>query len=141
MGRSCQRVSVCSLKRMKLTGNSELTVKIVNIPNMDQVIRLREQKKPVKHLSYDPSGTHLAVSCSDGLVYLYLLTTETPLLVKTIDGLIRGLETDVEASSEIAWHPDGRAFAAATATRGTNSYMTCGTRLRYSKRHPSHVNQ
>lgn len=28
------------------------------------------------------------------------------------------METDAEASSKVLWHPDGRAFAAATPTRG-----------------------
>ena len=45
------------------------------------------------------------------------MTTAIPELVKKVDGLIRPLETDLEASSRAIWHPDGRAFAAPTATR------------------------
>ena len=34
-----------------------------------------------------------------------------------MDGLIRSLTTESETSSKAIWHPDGRAFAAPTATR------------------------
>ncbi len=85
-------------------------------------MHLREQQKAVKLLTFDPSGSYLAVSCSDGIVYFYSLTIEQPELVRKVDGLIRSLETDKEASSMIAWHPDGGAFAAPTATRGRESF-------------------
>ena len=42
---------------------------------------------------------------------------EEPTLFRTVDGIIRRLEVEDEASSECVWHPDGRAFACATATR------------------------
>lgn len=84
---------------------------------MTNVLYLREQSKSPKHLSFHPSGSYIAISCSDGLVYVYSLSTEEPQLVKKVDGLIRALEADVEASSSAIWHPDGRAFAAPTATR------------------------
>ncbi|KAI9800421.1 MAG: hypothetical protein M1833_003307 [Piccolia ochrophora] len=97
--------------------SDELVVKVVNTEDMDRVLYLRDQPKPVKHLSFDPSGTYLAASCSDGIIYVYSLSSEEPKLVKKIDGIIRRLETDVEESSRVIWHPDGRAFAAPTATR------------------------
>lgn len=97
--------------------DSELTVKVVNTQDMSRVLHLRNQSKPVKHLSYDPSGTYLALSCTDGVIYIYSLSTEEPQLIRKVDGVIRVLETDVEASSKAVWHPDGRAFAAPTATR------------------------
>jgi chromosome transmission fidelity protein 4 len=78
---------------------------------------LREQLKPVKHLSFDPSSKYITLSCTDGLVYVYSLMSHEPELVRKVDGLIRTVETDDEISSRIAWHPDGRAFAAPTATR------------------------
>ena len=37
--------------------------------------------------------------------------------MRKVDGVIRSLETDAEPSSRAIWHPDGRAFAAPTATR------------------------
>jgi len=96
---------------------SELTVKVVNTTNTDKVLYLREQPKPTKHLSFHPSGSYLAASCTNGIVYIYSLSTEEPELVRKVDGVIRTLETDAEASSKAIWHPDGRAFAAPTATR------------------------
>lgn len=103
---------------MSLMLQSELVVKVVNTKDMTRVIHLREQPRPVKHVSFDVSGSLLAASCSDGQIYIYSLSSEEPSLVKKVDGLIRSLETDAEASSKVLWHPDGRAFAAATPTRG-----------------------
>ncbi|KAF1990652.1 WD40 repeat-like protein [Aulographum hederae CBS 113979] len=97
--------------------SDELVVKVVNTEDMTRVLYLRDQAKPVKHVAFDKSGTYLAVSCTDGLVYVYSLSSKDPELVRKVDGLIRTLETDAEASSKITWHPDGRAFAAPTATR------------------------
>lgn len=97
--------------------SDELEVKIVNTLDMTRVMYLREQSRPVKHVSFDVSGSLIAVSCTDGVVYIYSLTSEQPQLVKRVDGLIKTLETDAEASAEVIWHPDGRAIAAATATR------------------------
>ncbi|TKA61016.1 hypothetical protein B0A49_09649 [Cryomyces minteri] len=97
--------------------SDELVVKVVNTKDMSLVIYLRDQTRPVKHVSFDQSGSHLAASCSDGQVYIYSLSSEQPKLVKKIDGLVKSLETDSEASSRLIWHPDGRAFAAPTPTR------------------------
>lgn len=85
---------------------------------MSRVLYLRDQARPVKHVSFDHSGTFLAVSCSDGCIYVYSLSSEEPKMIRKVDGLIKSLETDVEASSKVIWHPDGRAFAAPTPTRG-----------------------
>lgn len=84
---------------------------------MTQIAFLRDQPKPAKHVSFHPTGSYLALSCTDGIVYIYSLTSEQPLLIRKVDGLIPSLETDVEASSRAIWHPDGRAFAAPTTTR------------------------
>ncbi|KAI9798697.1 MAG: hypothetical protein M1825_005024 [Sarcosagium campestre] len=104
--------------RWAAVASDELVVKIVNTSDMHQVFYIRDQPKPTKHLSFHPSGDELAVSCSNGIIYIYSLTHgEDPVLIKKIDGVIRSLETDEEASSKVEWHPDGTAFAAATATR------------------------
>lgn len=100
-----------------LTEDSELVVRVVNTLDMTQVLYLREQSRPVKHVSFDQSGSTLAVSCSDGIVYVYSLSSAQPQLVKRLDGLVKMLETDVQESSKVIWHPDGRALAAPTATR------------------------
>ncbi|RMZ17722.1 hypothetical protein D0860_00292 [Hortaea werneckii] len=97
--------------------SDELEVKVVSTQDMEKVMHLREQSRPVKHVSFDTSGTMLAVSCTDGMIYLYSLSSEQPQLVKRIDGLIKTLETDSEASAKVSWHPDGRAFAVPTSTR------------------------
>lgn len=84
---------------------------------MLRVLYLREHPKPPKHLSFHPSGSYIAVSCTNGIIYIYSISKEEPELVRKVDGVIRSLETDVESSSRAIWHPDGRAFAAPTATR------------------------
>ena len=100
-----------------LTFLSELTVKIVDLEDTNNVLYLRDCPRPTKHLTFSPSGSQIAVSCTDGIVYIYSLSTQEPALLRKIDGVIRRLETDAEATSRAVWHPDGRAFAAATATR------------------------
>lgn len=96
---------------------SELTVKLVNIEDMTQVKYLREQAKGTKHITFDPNGRFVAVSCTDGVVYLYTMDTEEPELVRKLDGAIRRLEPEDEATARVVWHPDGTAFASAEATR------------------------
>lgn len=97
--------------------SDELVVKIINCNETSSVMSLREQSKPVKHLSFDPSGKFIALSCTDGLVYIYSLMDDEPNLVRKVDGLIKTVETDDEICTKVVWHPDGRAFAAPTATR------------------------
>ncbi|KAG7010133.1 mitochondrial escape protein 2 [Physcia stellaris] len=97
--------------------SDETEVKIVDTRDMTNVLFLRDQPKPIKHLTFHPSGSYIAASCTDGIVYVYSTSTTTPELVQKVDGLIRPLETDAEASSCSIWHPDGRALAAPTATR------------------------
>jgi chromosome transmission fidelity protein 4 len=97
--------------------SDELTVKIVKTSDPSTVRYLRDQPKPVKHLAFDPSGSFITLSCTDGILYVYNLLGDEPELARKIDGLIRNVETDSEISSKVIWHPDGRAFAAPTATR------------------------
>ncbi|KAF4556876.1 Mcl1-like protein [Elsinoe fawcettii] len=104
--------------------SDELVVKMVNIRDMTQVLQLKEQTKPVKHVSFDHSGSHLAVSCSDGIVYVYSVSSEQPKLVKKLDGIVKMLETEAQASSAVIWHPDGRALAAPTVTRAVQVVST-----------------
>lgn len=81
------------------------------------VIYLREHPRPAKHVSFHPSGSYMALSCTDGIVYIYSISNDTAKLVRKIDGVIQNLETYAESTSRAIWHPDGRAFAAATVTR------------------------
>ena len=92
-------------------------MKVVNTQDMTQVLYLRDQPKPIKHVTFDRSGSYIAASCTDGIIYVYSFSTEEPEIFRKIDGVIRPLETDNEGTSRAVWHPDGRAFAAATATR------------------------
>ncbi|KAL8740475.1 MAG: hypothetical protein Q9190_006831 [Brigantiaea leucoxantha] len=97
--------------------SDELEIKIVHTQDSLNVLYIRDLKKPPKHLDFHPSGSHLAVSCTDGIVYIYSLSTEEPMLDRQVDDLIRKLEAEDGKSSKAIWHPDGRAFAAPTATR------------------------
>lgn len=97
--------------------SSEVIIKVVNRGDIERIFILRDHPKIIKHLSYDPSGKYLAASCIDGIIYIYSLNGEEPTLIRTVDGIIRRLEVEDEATSACVWHPDGRAFACATATR------------------------
>ena len=107
-----------------MTSFSELTVKIVNIEDMTKVMYLRDQAKGVKHVTFDPNGRYVAVSCTDGIAYIYSIFSDEPELVRKLDGVIRRLEPEVEATSRLLWHPDGTAFVAAEATRDICMYST-----------------
>ena len=103
---------------------SELTVKIVNIEDMTNVKYLRDQTKGAKHVSFDPNGRYLAVSCTDGFAYIYSLDSDEPELARKLDGVIRRTEPEYEATSRVVWHPDGTAFVTAEATRDICMYST-----------------
>ncbi|KAJ5443697.1 uncharacterized protein N7458_007569 [Penicillium daleae] len=102
--------------------SDELTVKIVKIEDMTQVKYLREQGKGTKHVTFDPNARYVTVSGTDGILYVYSLTNDEPEVVRKLDGVIRKLEPDAEATAKAVWHPDGTAFAVAEATRDISIY-------------------
>lgn len=75
------------------------------------------QMRPIKQLSFDRTGATLTASGTDGLIYVYSLSSEQPVLIKRIEGLIGMLESDAENGARATWHPDGRAFVVATDTK------------------------
>lgn len=99
--------------------SDEVEVKIVKRSNTEETLTLSEHPKPIKHLSCSPDGKYLAASCTDGKIYIYDVSSlpSQPTLYRTIDGVARQLETSQPATSKAVWHPDGRAFACATAAR------------------------
>jgi chromosome transmission fidelity protein 4 len=97
--------------------SDDRVVKIVNLSDATRTLSLRAQTNSNKHVSYHPSGNYISVSCTDGLIYVYSLTSEEPELVQKVDGIVKRLESSDEVSAKVAWCPDGRAFAAPTATR------------------------
>jgi chromosome transmission fidelity protein 4 len=97
--------------------SDELSVKLVNTKKNTEIRHLREHNRPCKHLAFDPKGSSIALSCTDGVIYVYSLTAEQPELIRKIDGVIDRLENEAETSAKVAWHPDGRAFAAPTPIR------------------------
>ena len=123
-------------------GNRELVVKVVNTNDMTRVLYLRDQAKPVKHVSFDPNGTLLSVTSHDGQIYVYSLSSEQPELVKRLEGLAANYEPDAEASSRAVWHPDGRAFAISTPTKGSCApvdSVSPATETLTRSRHPDHI--
>ncbi|OJJ44164.1 hypothetical protein ASPZODRAFT_72494 [Penicilliopsis zonata CBS 506.65] len=104
--------------------SDELTIKVVNVEDMTKVKYLRDQAKGAKHVTFDPTGRYVLVSCTDGFLYIYSMLEDEPQLLKKLDGVIRKLEADKEATSRAVWHPDGTAFATAEATRDISIYST-----------------
>lgn len=94
-------------------------MKLVNRSNIEETMTLSEHPKPIKHLTVSPDGKYLAASCTNGVIYVYDVSSlpERPTLYRSVDGVARSLETSDVASSEAVWHPDGRAFACATSAR------------------------
>ncbi|KAH7320244.1 WD40-repeat-containing domain protein [Stachybotrys elegans] len=97
--------------------SDELSVRIVNTQDIHKVKYLREHARAARNVSFDPNGRLVTLSCTDGIIYIYSLTAEEPELIHKLDGIIGALDSDAEASTKIAWHPDGRAFAVATPTK------------------------
>ncbi|KAF8544478.1 hypothetical protein BDD12DRAFT_772341 [Trichophaea hybrida] len=97
--------------------SDDRVVKVVNIEDTTRVFLLRDQSNSNKHVSFHPSGNYIAISCTDGVIYVYSLTSEEPELIQKVDGIIKQVEANDEVSVKVAWCPDGRAFAAPTATR------------------------
>ncbi|KAK5071682.1 DNA polymerase alpha accessory factor Mcl1 [Lithohypha guttulata] len=97
--------------------SDEIEVKVVNRHDIERIHVLRSQPKPIKHLSYDPTGKWLAASCTDGKIYMYNVEEEEPKFVKAIDGIIQRLEIVDDTTSACFWHPQGKVFACGTASR------------------------
>lgn len=97
--------------------SDELSVKIVHTQDVTRVLHLREHGRPARHVAFDPKASVVALSGTDGIIYVYSLTAEQPELIRKVDGVIGALDTDNTASSKVVWHPDGRAFAVPTPTR------------------------
>jgi chromosome transmission fidelity protein 4 len=97
--------------------SDELSVKIVNTQDISKVKHLREHGRAVRNVSFDPQGRLVALSGTDGIIYVYSLTAEEPELIRKVDGIIGALDADSENSTHVAWHPDGRAFAAPTPVK------------------------
>ncbi|KAL9109577.1 MAG: hypothetical protein Q9227_005757 [Pyrenula ochraceoflavens] len=93
----------CSFKIASIHENK--TPSIVTLP------------KPAKHVAWDPKGRYIAVSCTNGIIYVHSMTSEGPRLVREIDGIVTPSENESLVSTKAVWHPDGRTFAAPTATR------------------------
>ncbi|KAK4190229.1 Minichromosome loss protein 1 [Podospora australis] len=104
-------------KKMVAVASDELTVKLVGVEDNTKLFTLKEHGKPTKHVSFDPKGSILSLSCTDGVIYIYSLTAEHPELIRKVDGVIGRMENDSEACCKVTWHPDGRAFAVPTPTR------------------------
>ncbi|KAF4496514.1 chromosome transmission fidelity 4 [Fusarium agapanthi] len=110
-------VALSSDRQWCAVASDELSVKIVNTKDITQVKHLREHARAVRNVSFDPQGGLVALSGTDGIVYVYSLTAEEPELIRKVDGIIGAIDGDSETSTRVAWHPDGRAFAVPTPVR------------------------
>ncbi|KAI9896401.1 hypothetical protein N3K66_008573 [Trichothecium roseum] len=97
--------------------SDELTVKVVNTQDTTKVKHLREHGKQARHVSFDPPAGLVTISATDGVIYVYSLTSDEPELIRKLDGIIGPADSESDVSTEAVWHPDGRAFAVATPTR------------------------
>ncbi|KAG9499132.1 hypothetical protein J7337_009945 [Fusarium musae] len=110
-------VALSSDRQWCAVASDELSVKIVNTMDITQVKHLREHARAVRNVSFDPQGRLVALSGTDGIVYVYSLTAEEPELIRKVDGIIGAIDGDSETSTRVAWHPDGRAFAVPTPVK------------------------
>ncbi|XWW97793.1 hypothetical protein V2A60_005780 [Cordyceps javanica] len=100
--------------------SDELTVQVLSaVETPVRTRRLREHARPARHIAFDPQGSVIALSGTDGIIYVYSMTADEPELIRKIDGVIGAFDvgSNSTATSRVVWHPDGRAFAAPTPTR------------------------
>lgn len=95
----------------------ELSARVVNTEDIQQVRYLREHARATRHASFDPKGGLLTLSGTDGILYVYSLTADEPELIRKVDGVIGAVDGDSDVSTKAVWHPDGRAFVVPTPTR------------------------
>lgn len=100
-----------------------MAVKVVNTSDNIQIMHLRDHSRSVKHVTFHPTGTYLAASSTDGIIYIYSLSSQQPSLIQKVEDVAQALEPDDDATSKAAWHPDGRAFAAVTPTKGIHKQL------------------
>lgn len=102
--------------------SDESDVKLINTLDTDNVVIIRDHPKGVKHVSYHPSGLMVATSCADGILRFYSVSSQTPVLTKTLEGAIPKLLTSDNASAKVAWHPDGSYFAVPNIGQSVSIY-------------------
>ncbi|RPB26319.1 WD40 repeat-like protein [Terfezia boudieri ATCC MYA-4762] len=122
--------------------SDETAVKVVNTNDNVQIMYLREQSRSVKHVTFHPTGAYLAASGTDGVIYIYSISSQQPSLIKKVEGVVRALEPDDDATSKAAWSPDGRAFAVVTPTKDivVISRSTWERQRTFSTGHTGHIN-
>ncbi|KAH8175499.1 minichromosome loss protein, mcl1, middle region domain-containing protein [Sarocladium implicatum] len=108
-------VALSSDSKWCAVASDELTVKIVNTQDISQIKHLKEHNRAARNVSFDPLGRLAAVSCTDGIIYIYSMTADEPELIRKVDGIIGTVDSEAEMKSTgVSWHPDGRMFAAVT---------------------------
>ncbi|KAI5310469.1 hypothetical protein KEM55_006708, partial [Ascosphaera atra] len=95
----------------------ELLVRVVNVRDMTVIQYLREQTHPAKHVSFDPTGRYISVSCTDGSICMYSFIESEAKFAKRFDGMVRRLQPNSELTSRVCWHPNARAFAIVDITK------------------------
>lgn len=103
--------------RAARTKISELHVKIINLQDPLQIIYIRDLPRSIKHVTFDPSGSYIAASGTDGNIYVYSLSQESPRLLHKVEEVIAALDGATEETSRAVWHPNGRTFAACDSVR------------------------
>lgn len=64
----------------------------------------------------------VATSCVDGVLRFYSVSSHTPVLSKTLEGVIPKLMSSDNMSARVAWHPDGAYFAVPSIEQGISIY-------------------
>ncbi|PVF93312.1 hypothetical protein CPB86DRAFT_768026 [Serendipita vermifera] len=105
-----ERIAICS---------DDLEVKIISINDITKVRTLTGHKNGVRKATWHPSSSYLSTSGQDGRIIVWDLTNDTPVIAKTIEGMIP--YSDPEANNfshdcSAIWHPNGKHFYIATRT-------------------------
>ncbi|PPQ99766.1 hypothetical protein CVT24_009669 [Panaeolus cyanescens] len=123
-------------KRVAVTSDSELTVKVVDLEDTMEVKRLDGYKSGVRSASWHPSGSLLTTCTADGKIVIWDMTTEQPKIETTIEGLIPAVNDssadEFQNDSSAIWHTSGDYFFVPTkgheiATVSRSTWTKTGT--------------
>lgn len=112
--------------------SDERVVRVVDVTDTTRTLALRDQADACRHVAFHPRGHLVAVSCADGVVYVYSLpaaTHDQAKLVRRLEGIIQRHSGGAaqEGSAKACWSPDGRALALAAAVGREIVIVDCET--------------